>query len=277
MTTSHNHTGTDEATTLDRAQDLFDQEGFVLTPPIVPDDVVARAMEGMDAVLAGEYETGVEPRARLWNPGDDPQTLRKVDMPHVCNRAITELIKHPTIGQWAAAVTGAKAVHVFAVQLLYKPPGGRPDAAVGWHQDRQYWQQWSPESELFTAWIAISDVIEASGPLRFARGSHRWGFLDQGDFFSTDSDQQRKQIPLPAGQCWEEISAVLPPGAVSFHHSLTYHGSRPNLSSEPRRSFAVHLRTEKSEIVPHANENSLYYGSRLDDPLFSPVIYGQHT
>ena len=29
---------------------------------------------------------------------------------------------------------------------------------IGWHQDRTYWQEWDDGSELFTAWIALSDV-----------------------------------------------------------------------------------------------------------------------
>ena len=131
MTPSNSGSCAIETATLQTAKELFNREGFVLTAPIVPADVIERAVVGMDAVLAGEYETGVEPRTRLWNPGDDPQALRKVDMPHVCNRAVAELIKHASIGEWAAALIGAQTVHVWAVQLLYKPPGGRRISQAG--------------------------------------------------------------------------------------------------------------------------------------------------
>jgi ectoine hydroxylase-related dioxygenase (phytanoyl-CoA dioxygenase family) len=46
---------------------------------------------------------------------------------------------------------------------------------VGWHQDWQYWRYWEDDSELFTAWIAISDVQEDLGPVSFLVGSHQWG------------------------------------------------------------------------------------------------------
>ena len=69
--------------------------------------------------------------------------------------------------------------------------------------------------------------------------------------------------------------AVLPPGAGSFHHRLTYHGSGPNTSSGPRRSFAIHLRTQNSELAdlsPLPVEEAAYL-SYLDDPELCPVIY----
>jgi ectoine hydroxylase-related dioxygenase (phytanoyl-CoA dioxygenase family) len=104
--------------------------------------------------------------------------------------------------------------------------------------------------------------------MRFACGSHRWGFLNAGDFFGSDQDWLLEQIPIPDGEQWVEDPAVLPPGAVSFHHRYTYHGSGPNVSSEPRISFAIHLRTEKSTPRP-----GFYYTDHLDDPVASPIIY----
>jgi ectoine hydroxylase-related dioxygenase (phytanoyl-CoA dioxygenase family) len=34
---------------------------------------------------------------------------------------------------------------------------------------------------------------------------------------------------------------VLKAGQVSFHHSLTFHGSGPNLSDQPRRCVILHM------------------------------------
>ena len=117
----------------------------------------------------------------------------------------------------------------------------------------------------------MSDVGENSGPMRFVRGSQRWGLLGKGDFFSSDQEALRAAIELPPGEVWEEVPALLPAGGVSLHHTLTFHGSGANISGAARCSLAVHLRDERARAVP-GNDN--YYVSHLDEPQYSPVIYG---
>jgi ectoine hydroxylase-related dioxygenase (phytanoyl-CoA dioxygenase family) len=160
---------------------------------------------------------------------------------------------------------------------LYKPPSPSEESSgtsVGWHQDRHYWQIWEEGSELFTAWVALSDVTPEAGPMRFVRGSHRWGYLGRSDFYGQDHDALRAEIPVPEGADWEEVAAILPPGGVSFHHNLTYHGSGPNRSAGPRRSFALHMRTENSRPVADARKGLTAF---IDDPAYCPVIYARRT
>lgn len=256
----------------------FDRDGFVIhAEPVFPPRVIARATAGMDAVRAGEYDTGVPPRPSPWNPGDDARKLCKIEMPQVASRAIMELIRHPALGELAAAAgtrlagRGASWVQVWWVQLLYKPP---VDPAlptnIGWHQDRHYWQVWEEGSELFTAWVALSDVTPESGPMRFVRGSNLWGELGKSDFYGQDHAAQQADFPLPEGAVWKEVAAVLPPGGVSFHHNLTLHGSGPNRSGVPRRSFALHMRTERSRPVEDRRSGLTAF---IDDPSYCPVIY----
>ncbi|MCY3770888.1 MAG: phytanoyl-CoA dioxygenase family protein [Gemmatimonadetes bacterium] len=249
------------------AGERYRRDGFYFSPPIIPTDLISRVTARMDAVMAGDYETGEPPR-RSWNPGDDPKRIRKIDQAHLSDRTIYELASHPEIGRWAAALLGTKRVQLWASQMLYKPPGGEVAGNVGWHQDKQYWKYM--EGDLFTAWVAVSDVTAESGPMRFLRGSHRWGLLDSGDFFGHDHEAQQKDIPVPEGESWEEVEAVLPHGAVSFHDRHTYHASGPNVSDAPRRSFAFHLRTENTRPVEGRND---YYVQHLDDPAYCPVLY----
>tara|TARA_B100000809_G_scaffold237042_1_gene256522 strand:+ start:674 stop:1480 length:807 start_codon:yes stop_codon:yes gene_type:complete len=263
-----------DAERLAAARTQFEDDGFYLhQEPLVPDDLIRRATEGMDAVRSGDYDTGEPPRGG-WQPGDDPQKLCKIEMPQIANRAILELVSHPAIGELAAAISGAQMVQVWWVQLLGKPPAD-PEGAIptniGWHQDRQYWTQWKEGSELFTAWVALSDVTAESGPMRFVRGSNRWGFMDQSDFYAQDHEEQRETIAVPDGETWEEVAAIVPPGGASFHHNLTYHGSGPNVSTRMRRSFAIHLRTENSAAAEGVGNEGLT--EALDEPAYCPVVY----
>ena len=103
------------------ARDRYLRDGFYLSPPIIPADLIERVTASMDEVMNGTYETGVPPR-RSWNPGDDPKRIRKIDQAHLSDRTIYELATHPAIGRWAAALLGAKRVQLWASQMLYKPP-----------------------------------------------------------------------------------------------------------------------------------------------------------
>ncbi|MEK6571592.1 MAG: phytanoyl-CoA dioxygenase family protein [Bacteroidota bacterium] len=256
------------------AKGKYESDGFYISSaPVIPLELVQRAIAGMDAVRAGIYDTGLPPQWSPWNPGDDPRKLCKIEMPQVANRAIMELVSHPALGKLAAEITGARLVQVWWVQLLYKPPQDSETTFhtnVGWHQDRQYWQEWEIESELFTAWVALSNVTSDSGPMKFVRGSHKWGFLNKGDFYGQNHDAQREEIKVPVGCKWEEVAALLPPGGVSFHDDLTYHSSGPNLSLEPRRSFAIHLRTEKSRPCDGVKRALTAF---LHDSSYCPIIY----
>jgi ectoine hydroxylase-related dioxygenase (phytanoyl-CoA dioxygenase family) len=245
----------------------YERDGFCLCPQLLPQDLIERVIPHMDAVIEGRYETGIEPRPHTKT--GDPKRLRKIDMSHLSDRTLYELMTHPAIGQLAAAVTGAEMVQLWASQLLYKPAGGQQIGNVGWHQDKQYWKYWQGEG-VFTVWLAISDVKEESGPMKFIRGSHRAGLLDLGDFFDNDMDKLRAKFAGNDRLPWNEVSTILPPGGASVHHCFTIHGSGPNVSALPRRSFALHLRTEKSTPVAGAND---FFVSHLDDPAYSPVIY----
>ncbi|MCS6777069.1 MAG: phytanoyl-CoA dioxygenase family protein [Chloroherpetonaceae bacterium] len=256
------------------ARPQYEADGFYITQkPLFPQALIADAIAGMDAIRRGEYDTGRPPCPSVWNPGDDPDRLCKIENPQFASRAVRALLRYPALGTLAAALTGATMVQVWWVQLLYKPPA-KDDSAVsniGWHQDRQYWGVWEEGSELFTAWIALSDVTEQSGPMRFVRGSHRWGVLPQGDFFAQDLDALRAQMDVPPGALWEEVPALLPPGGVSVHHCLTLHGSGPNQTDRPRRSFAVHLRTQNARPVNRERRGLTEF---IDDPELCPIIYG---
>ncbi len=160
------------------------------------------------------------------------------------------------------------------MQLLYKPPvtKNKPSATkVGWHYDWTYWKEfWQDGSELLTAWFALSDVNEPSGAMKFVVGSHQWDGIDGGDFYSQQNTSDNFNIP--SGKSWDQKPALLPAGGMSIHHKLTLHGSGLNVSSEPRRSFAIHLRTEKSAPIDSRREELTKY---IDDMNICPIIYGK--
>ncbi|MEO6876302.1 MAG: phytanoyl-CoA dioxygenase family protein [Opitutaceae bacterium] len=251
----------------------FERDGFFIAPSVIPSELLARVRQRIDVVYAGDYETGIPPAGGAKINREPPTKLVKIDNAHRSDRTILELVSHPAIGRWAAALTGGKFVQVFATQLLIKPPGGQGGVNVGWHQDQEYWDG-ALQGEIFTAWVAISDVTAASGPMRFVRGSNHWGLLKAGDFFSDQLDALKQRIQAKSGtHAWQEVAAILPPGGVSFHHRLTVHGSGENHAASPRVSFAIHLRTEKSALRDGVKWQDAGYLNDFNDLIGSPVSY----
>ena len=249
-------------------QQQYRKQGFCfLDAETIDEKLLNAAQEGMLAVRDGIFDTDVPPSS---HPGYDTNRLCKINDAHLASTKLYALLTQSKLGECIAAVTNSRLVQVWASQLLIKPPGTEEAGCVGWHQDRQYWQYWQEDEGLFTAWIALSEVNRECGPMQFVSGSHRWGFLGQGDFFSSDQEEIWASIEIPIGENWEEISALLPAGGVSLHHCLTFHGSDANTSNQARCSLAVHLRNEHAKPIM-GNEN--HYVSHLDDMKYSPIIY----
>src|SRR4029079_4628000 len=165
-------------------REQYELDGFITTDRLMEAELIEETIPHMDAVIAADYETGIAPHMRKWDPGDDEARLRKIDQPQLSDRTIQRLIASPSIGRAAAELTGASMVQVWGVQLLYKPAGGGAAGNVGWHQDQQYWLRWwTPDSEIFTCWLALSEVTEEAGAMRFVPGSHRSVLLaDRGSY-----------------------------------------------------------------------------------------------
>lgn len=91
-------------------------------------------------------------------------------------------------------------------------------------------------------------------------------------FFDTDLERQRNSIGTPPGHTWHEVPATLPAGAVSMHHRLTIHASEPNRSDVPRIGLALHLRTERAQLVP--TPEPPFHQPDLRDSYAYPVLFG---
>ena len=110
--------------TLSPTQVQYQTDGFYIPQdPVLPPEVVERAVAGMDAVRQGRYDTGQPPQPSRWNPGDDLNELCKIELPQQADFGIRALVSHADLGQWAARVTGARMVQVWWTQLLCRVRG----------------------------------------------------------------------------------------------------------------------------------------------------------
>jgi ectoine hydroxylase-related dioxygenase (phytanoyl-CoA dioxygenase family) len=119
-------------------------------------------------------------------------------------------------------------------QALLKPP--RFGSAKPYHQDNYYFRC-QPDDEVITAWIALDDVDEQNGCLRYIDGSHRGPILPHDQVPGEDHNYVP---PTDLIDLSNESLAVARKGAVVFHHSRALHTSHRNESDRWRRGWATH-------------------------------------
>jgi ectoine hydroxylase-related dioxygenase (phytanoyl-CoA dioxygenase family) len=263
---------------------FYQEHGYWLSPKIFSNEELETFRAHHAKVIAGDYETGQAPFDRNIPEGSPVNRLVKIDNSHWSDSTISRLVTHPLIGAMAAKLAGVSAIRLWHDQLLYKPPQSETQiGAVGWHQDYHYWQCAAP-ADLITAWIALVDVDEQNGCMEVVPGSHKWGLLPESDFFEQDLEALKSRIEAASGKPFQTAPCVLPAGAVSFHHCLTIHGSRPNQSSGARISMVAHLMPDGTRYQsgtsadPHMNVRFLSGadGAPFAGPYF-PMVYNAHS
>ena len=128
----------------------------------------------------------------------------------------------------ASKLLDTEAIRLWHDQALVKESGGRETDP---HHDQPYWP--IKETKTITAWIPLCDIDETNGQLGFYSGSHKikdkkfinifTGKVDENNFLET------------ANVSPDQISyQVMKEGDVSFHHGLTFHRAKSNISNYDR-------------------------------------------
>jgi hypothetical protein len=216
---------------------FFEEHGWWVSPPIVPDDVLEALSFGIKRYLAGERDrqlwAGIAADMAFSKP------VRQEDYVSLQIDEVREFVRHPLLPGIAAQLIGAHAIRLFHDQLVTKR-ARTAESVVGWHTDRAYWRSCSSE-RMLTAWVPLQDVDQNSGALTVLDGSHKWPDAEvrQG-FHSTVFDDRANQA----------ICLQMTRGAVSFHHCNLVHGSPANHSDQPRIALSIHYQDETNRWRP---------------------------
>jgi hypothetical protein len=147
-----------EMTQMLSAEELqhYRQKGYVLPRFRLPDDLLQRLRQGVDAVLSACTDVSQEDIA---NPHMIPSIAGFEENPFM------EAARHPRILDMVEQILGPDLV-LWITRLLCKPPGkGRE---VPWHQDGEYWPM--RPLETCSVWIALDPVSVSNGCMRFIPG-----------------------------------------------------------------------------------------------------------
>ncbi|NKB66677.1 MAG: phytanoyl-CoA dioxygenase family protein [Candidatus Latescibacteria bacterium] len=238
--------------------DQFHRDGFLNGGRILNDEAIDELSDALEAILAkgpngfGEGEPRPVSFRDLGSQGDQPSANPVWQIVNIWEASppFQRLIYDPAVVEGISQLTGAQDLMVWHDQIQYKPAshGG----ATRWHQDAPLWPIIRPMTPV-SAWIPFDDADEENGCMWMVPGSHTWG--NQIDFLRTQHhlDQREhfdhiKGFDTPDGRPVEPCPWPVKKGEVSFHHSLTWHGSPFNHSIRPRRAIAIHYMTGEARF-----------------------------
>lgn len=220
----------------------FDETGYWISPKLLDDDMIERLRRAHERIWAGDYDGDGYPMNPYW-PSANPHALRKLDNGWWINDDVRSVVTSRQIGELAADLLDVDEIRLWHDQVIYKPGVGDADTPagnVGWHQDYGYWQC-SSTTNMVTVWIALQDTDLTNGGMMTILGSHKWGVVRDSDTFFDQDLGALKAKYAGEGREWIEEPCILKAGQASFHHALTFHGSGPNRTNEPRLSIVAHL------------------------------------
>ncbi|MCC7085070.1 MAG: phytanoyl-CoA dioxygenase family protein [Pirellulales bacterium] len=221
-------------TTLDPAKHAeYWRRGWVVVEGVF-DPAKAAAISEL-AVSIGEVELDAVGRSEETadRSADGKLATRKLREPFFKHRALREFALNFSLREIVRQLIG-KPAQLAADSLFMKPP--RFGTAKPYHQDNAYFIC-RPPDDVVTAWIALDNVDEENGCLRYIDGSHRESLLDHVPIPGEPHNlaPRPEQIDLS-----RESLAPVRQGGVVFHHGGTLHTSHRNHSNRWRRGYATH-------------------------------------
>jgi ectoine hydroxylase-related dioxygenase (phytanoyl-CoA dioxygenase family) len=210
----------------------FKRDGYTVAGQVLDSDTLAAARAAYDRIFAAtekpsSYRNLGQKEGEAQSEG---AVLQIIDM-HKLDDVFRRILYQPNILDLIEGLMGTPNIRLYHDQALYKPALHGDE--VPWHQDNGYWKL--EPADAMSLWIALDDVDEANGCMRFVPGSHKAGevgHMRAGQYIAqikADADESLAvPVPVPAG--W---------GLV--HHCRTLHNTKPNLTPRQRRAWVMHM------------------------------------
>ena len=211
-------------------RERFEHDGFVATPGFLNPGEAQSFLQKLDRFIA-EVVPGLPPEHVFYEDRKDLSTLKQLQKIHEHDAWFSDFMNEKP-RELAEELLGS-AVIPQNMQYFNKPPGvGQPTPP---HQDGFYFKLDPPEA--LTMWLALEEIDEENGCVRYIRGSHLRGMRPHGPTGTLGFSQGMTDFGSEADQANEEIMPASP-GDLFAHHALTIHRADKN-ASETRTRRAI--------------------------------------
>jgi phytanoyl-CoA hydroxylase len=221
----------DSAETARRERARFENDGYVLIrgfySPAEVADLTARF-----ARLIAEQVPAFPATDAFYETKGRPETLKYLPRLQNHDAYFAGMLKDPRFVELGEGLLG-DGVAPQGIEWFNKCSRiGQPTPP---HQDGYYYMIEPNEGVHF--WMALDEVDEANGCIRYVRGSHRRGIRDHVRTTLLGFSQQLADFG-PADEALEE-AMIMRPGDMLVHHTLTIHRAGPNPSGRERRAMGL--------------------------------------
>ena len=251
-------TPTIEATNWSAACNDFKRDGYIVLRSFLDREELLTFEENLQRLIVEVVPT--MPSAHVYYEDKDcSDTLKQLQALHTYNayfaqqflsgkfqRLADELFEEPAIGK--------------NMQFFNKPPG--KNQATPPHQDG-YYMQLVPCKAL-TMWLALDNVDEENGCVRYVQGSHRLGMRPHARTQVLGFSQGITDYPSP-NDIAQEVALPARPGDLLVHDALMIHRADGNRSANRTRralGFIYYAESAKEDL-----EAKQAYQARLDADL----------
>ncbi len=212
----------------------YDRDGFVIVRQLLsPGDFAELSREL--ARYIREVVPTLPDKYAFYDDKSRPETLKQLQHMDI-DPFFREYYQHPVWTALAAALVGEEVVSM-GPEWFDKPPETSKHTPP--HQDNYYFCLKPPH--VVTVWMALDDVDDGNGCLRYVRGSHLLPIRPHSRSSVLGFSQGITDYG-PADEA-REVRIHLSPGDVVAHHGNTIHRADANASaSRNRRAFAMVLK-----------------------------------
>ncbi len=233
--------------------ETYNKQGFLYVKNFISKEEVKKIKEealiAHEKCVAGEFESGI-----TWEhlPDLPEKRIRQLMRSEVYSPTIGKLLEEGKITKACSELLNDNELDFFHSKLMFKSAG--VGTFTPWHSDWGYWQNTFTEPTQMNCFLAIDESTLENGCIRYVSGSHKdykehTNFKNKGGF----------AIGLPGDiDAFDGIPVKMEPGDVTFHGSITIHGSEANHSDCSRimNTFAfssvntnIHRMKKEAEVL----------------------------
>lgn len=202
----------------------FNEEGYVCIQQFLSGDKIKEVVEMVEILKSEDQIAKIPSDMVFYEDKDDAATLKQIQHIYRYQQYFNNLMFNSEFQALAEELLGEKAIGK-NMQYFNKPPlVNKPTPP---HQDGYYFML-NPNHAV-TMWLALEEVDEENGCVRYVKGSHKLGMRSHVRTntlgFSQGIDNFGK-MPEDSNQFY----APLKPGDLLAHHSMTIHYAGMNTS-----------------------------------------------